>query len=194
MKSFDEKFNEVLIDEKNRFLPYALASLIGLAPNNQDHFKYKYPRMSVAQTQQKSTENKTEDKSNLPRGLRNNNPGNIKKSSEDWEGADGDDGTFVKFTSQEYGIRALAKILKNYQKLHNLNTIEEIITRWAPASDNNHTAKYIKYVADKSGYSKNEELNLTDKEVLKKLIDPIIKFENGQGVPLETIEAGIDLS
>lgn len=69
------------------------------------------------------------------RGIRNNNPGNIRRG-EDWKGLvrDGQDTdeAFCRFVAPEYGIRAMVLILRRYRQKHNLNTISEIIRRWAP--------------------------------------------------------------
>ena len=76
---------------------------------------------------------------NTPRGIRNNNPGNIRWGS-DWKGLKKDgkqqDPSFCIFETPEYGIRALAKLLRNYQRLYGLNTPYRIISRYAPPTEN----------------------------------------------------------
>lgn len=85
-----------------------------------------------------------------PRNVRNNNPLNIRHNSgNQWQGAAGDDGEFVIFQSPEYGFRAAFKLLMTYKERYGLNTISEIVNRWAPPSDDNHTDAYIDYLADK---------------------------------------------
>ena len=51
----------------------------------------------------------------LPRGIRNNNPLNIRKGN-NWKGevSSSTDGEFEQFVSMQMGIRAGFKILKNY--------------------------------------------------------------------------------
>lgn len=82
---------------------------------------------------------------NTPRGIRNNNPGNIRWGS-DWKGLKKDgkqqDPSFCVFETPEYGIRALAKLLQNYQLLYGLNTPRKIINRYAPPTEN-ETVSYI---------------------------------------------------
>ena len=70
-----------------------------------------------------------------PRGIRNNNPGNIRRNGDPWQGLakDQTDREFFTFQSAVYGIRALARLLITYQDKYGLCTIEGIITRWAPA-------------------------------------------------------------
>ena len=62
-----------------------------------------------------------------PRGIRLNNPGNI-EYGESWRGmaADQKDPRFVTFTEPVYGIRALAKLLLNYQRKHGIRTVDGI--------------------------------------------------------------------
>lgn len=88
----------------------------------------------------------------LTRGLRNKNPGNIKELPGDrtqWVGerATDDDPIFEEFNSMEDGIRAAAIIFRNYQSRYGLYTIEEMISRWAPGSEND-TRAYIKFLTE----------------------------------------------
>ena len=73
----------------------------------------------------------------LPRGIRNKNPGNIKLGT-DWDGlaAEQTDPTFCIFDEAVMGIRALQRILLTYRFTHKKATIDEIIYRWAPPSEN----------------------------------------------------------
>ena len=90
---------------------------------------------------------------NLPRGIRNNNPLNIRKNNRNhWVGKieKSSDEEFEQFFEIGYGLRAAILLLFNYRINYNLCSIEEIIGKWAPASENN-TEKYIKYVCAKLG-------------------------------------------
>ena len=81
---------------------------------------------------------------NLPRGLRNNNPGNIRRNSDVFQGEKtSSDKEFKQFKSMAYGYRAIFKILSNYYRNYKLDTIRKIIGRWAPENENNTNA-YIK--------------------------------------------------
>ena len=80
-----------------------------------------------------------------PRGVRNNNPGNI-IAGDTWLGRTGTDGKYVKFKAPEYGIRAMGRVIRTYRKQHKINTISSIIKRWAPPSENK-TQKYINYMS-----------------------------------------------
>lgn len=130
------------------------------------------------------------------RGIRNNNPGNIRKSTTTvWQGQVPPDQQldpdFVTFSAPEFGIRAMAKTLRTYFSL-GFNTIERIISRWAPAKDKNNTAAYIAAVANETGLSPSAELTTLD---IVRLIPAIIRHENGsQPYPRSLIEKGISLS
>ena len=82
------------------------------------------------------------------RGIRNNNPGNIRISNVKWEGKvpreKNTDGNFEQFCAPEFGIRALVMNAKNYQVKHNLWTPRAMIWKWAPPNENNSN----KYVQD----------------------------------------------
>lgn len=112
------------------------------------------------------------------RGYRNNNAGNIKKG-ESWQGmADSQtDPVFIVFKSPEYGYRAMTKVLMNYQRLHGLSTVRQIITRYAPASDNNHTDNYIAFIAKKIGVPADQPINV--KNHIFGMVKAVAEFENG---------------
>lgn len=130
----------------------------------------------------------------IPRGIRNNNPGNI-ENRENWEGKIGDDGRFIIFRSPEFGIRAIARIFRSYQK-RGVVTIEQIIETWAPPFVNgkfeNDTQAYIRSVETSSGFSRG---TIVDGASVKEVIAGIILQENGsQPYPLSVIQKGIDLA
>jgi len=115
----------------------------------------------------------------IPRGLANNNPGNIRKTPIQWKGEiPGIDAEFETFESPEMGIRAMAKLLVNYQAKHGLDTIEEIIGRWAPPIEND-TSSYIDSVSKATNLSKFRVLNLKDENIMYVIVRAIIVHENG---------------
>ena len=133
---------------------------------------------------------------NLPRGIRNNNPGNIRQGS-NWQGLNPNsrniDPAFCVFTSSVYGIRALAKVLINYKKIHGLNTVRQIISRYAPPNENQTTA-YIQSVAKQLGVVPDTIIDIEERGVLTVFIKAIIRMENGiQPYSDPTIQQGIDL-
>jgi len=116
----------------------------------------------------------------LPRGIRNNNPGNIRRSAIPWEGkVKGTDTAFETFATPEHGIRALEKNLTTYQTKHGLDTPREIVNRWAPPNEND-TGAYVNVVANALGVGPDDPINVQDPATMQKLRDAIIQHENGQ--------------
>lgn len=118
-----------------------------------------------------------------PRGVRNNNPGNIDfNPCNKWKGLNPKskelDSRFCVFISAEYGLRALMILLRNYQNKYKLNTIRKIINRWAPSVENN-TSAYMNHVAKVMNVGVDDELNLSKREVLISLAKGIVIHENG---------------
>lgn len=118
-------------------------------------------------------------------GLRLNNPGDIRKSSTNWQGlADTQpDPNFCSFKTPQYGIRAMARNLMNYQARDDCHTVREIISRYAPPSENN-TAAYIAAVCaalSQPGASvgPDDQIDVDSVAVLKPLIVAIIIHETG---------------
>ncbi|EPS4200846.1 hypothetical protein ACVEPW_002618 [Salmonella enterica subsp. enterica serovar Orion] len=113
------------------------------------------------------------------RGIRNNNPGNLEYSKTNpWVGQTGDDGRFAKFETPEHGIRALGRNLLSYQR-QGIDTVNDIINRWAPPSDNNNTDAYIQAVCAQLGVTPDQPLDASNPETLKALCASIIQHENG---------------
>jgi hypothetical protein len=100
---------------------------------------------------------------NESRGIRNNNPLNIRLSSDKWQGQvlpqrGSGEGAFCQFYSMEYGWRAAFVILcRTYYGKYGLKTIRDLVSRWAPAKENN-TEAYIRHVSDYTGISPNKVL------------------------------------
>lgn len=98
------------------------------------------------------------DHANAPRGIRNNNPGNIEYGSfARGAGATGSDGRFAVFASMQEGMQATEKLLQGYIA-RGYDTIRTIISRWAPGSENN-TSAYIADVAKKLGLSADQHVS-----------------------------------
>ncbi len=117
----------------------------------------------------------------LPRGIRNNNPGNLRRTRDPWQGlaTPQTDREFFVFKDATYGIRALARTLINYQDEHNLRSIRQIICRWAPANENDTTA-YINSVAKQTRFDADQPLDMHKYAHLAPLAKAIILHENGQ--------------
>ncbi len=137
--------------------------------------------------------------SSVVRGIRNNNPGNIRKSAEQWQGLaqDQTDPAFFRFVSMPYGIRAMVKILRKYSASYGLDTVQGIINRWAPPSEND-TGAYQRAVASNIGTTTTAHLSLDDPETMFRLVRAIISHENGAIAALlisdDVVRQGIELA
>lgn len=117
---------------------------------------------------------------NAPRGIRNNNPGNLIKTSIPWNGKipndKNTDGRFEQFEAPEYGVRALIKdLMSDFKK--GKTTVAALIKEFAPIRENN-TKAYIKSVSAFVGVSSHTKLKPT-KATLQSLVMGIDKVENG---------------
>lgn len=112
-----------------------------------------------------------------PRGIRNNNPGNLR--TDVFQGTKGvDDEGYAQFETPEQGLRAQAKNLITQQEKHGLRTVEAIISKYAPPNENN-TIAYINAVSAALDVKPDEQINVKDPETLQKLMNAMIKHENG---------------
>ena len=129
-----------------------------------------------------------------PRGIRNNNPGNVEYTGVQWQGLDNppSDGRFMRFTSPEYGIRAIARVLDTYANTHGINTVAGIIQRWAPSHEN-PTNAYARYVAEALNVAPEQPLDIMANR--PGLVAAIIEFENGQQpYSWATINKGVSMA
>lgn len=115
-----------------------------------------------------------------PRGIRTNNPGNLRPGFPAWNGEVAPDGGYCCFITPESGLRAMGKTLLAYQAKHGLRTIRGIINRWAPPSDNNDTTAYVNCVAAECGIGPDVDIDLTDASVLSSMLMAIVQHENGK--------------
>lgn len=116
-----------------------------------------------------------------PRGIRNNNPGNIILTSKEWNGeipkSKNTDGRFKQFYTFSSGVRATILNLKAYFKQGHV-TPRKIISKWSPPSENN-TASYIAYVSKTLNTSPDTPLSF-QKNTIQKLVEAIFFKENGK--------------
>lgn len=131
----------------------------------------------------------------LPRGVRNNNPGNLNFAGQPGATLESGPGArFASFQTMGEGIQQLSRQLGLYAIRGN-DTISGIINTYAPSKDNNNTGAYIRDVAGQTGMDPNAHLNLADPAVMQSLIRAIINHEgNGKYVSDEDIRAGIRLN
>jgi len=127
-----------------------------------------------------------------PRGLRNNNPLNIRRNSGCFQGEiKGKDKAFKTFSSMPYGYRAAFITLATYLS-KGQNTIEKIVAKWAPPSENN-TASYIAKVEKWSGVPKEKALTAADGADYIMIVAAMSAVENGRNADINQVRAGFAL-
>jgi glucokinase len=96
-------------------------------------------------------------------GYRLNNPGNLRDFGITWKGKIGAQAGFCQFDTMENGVRACAR------NVHTLwikyKTIREIISTYAPPSENN-TEAYIKAIVAATGVAEDAPIDLNDHSFL----------------------------
>lgn len=124
-----------------------------------------------------------------PRGIRNNNPLNLRVGN-NWIGEvdKPSDLTFEQFTEMKWGVRAAFVVLRNYIVRHKCNTIKKIISRWAPSNENN-TKQYIKLVSHLSKIDV-DEIIIWDYFDLARLFNAMCFVENGMYIDDSVVEEG----
>lgn len=130
-----------------------------------------------------------------PRGIRNNNPGNIRHGDK-WQGlADKQtDAAFCVFKAPEWGLRALVKILRNYQTKHGLKTVESIINRFAPQIEND-TSSYILSVCQVLDVKPRDVIDVFEPGIMINLLKAVIRHENGiQPYSDEVLKKSLELA
>lgn len=127
----------------------------------------------------------------LPRGLRNNNPGNIRRSAVRYKGecAEGDGDGFRRFESMAYGYRAMFMLLHTYALRYGCRTIEAMISRYAPPSEND-TAAYIRRVSRSVGIDARTAVDTTDGTVMPRIVGAMSAVENGTPARMDDVQAG----
>ncbi len=121
------------------------------------------------------------NETSYPRGLRNNNPGNIVITKNDWRGkvpvAQNTDKKFEQFQTYQYGVRAMIVLLRNYIDRYQLKTINAIVNRWCSGGCDLNV--YVKVMTQSTGYAADQQLT-ANQETLKRLVRGIAQVEQGQ--------------
>jgi len=112
----------------------------------------------------------------IPTGIQNNNPGNLLYVGQ--AGATQGVGKFAAYATAGDGLTAMAQQLRLYMRRDHRDTVSSIISKWAPASDNNNTASYISQVAAMMGVSAGQHLDPDNVTQLAALMHAITTREN----------------
>lgn len=132
----------------------------------------------------------------IARGIRVNNPLNIRISDANWIGKikPSSDVSFEQFDTPEHGIRAGAKIIINYSRHDNIKNINGIIQRWAPSIEND-TVGYVGDVCRRCGCGPFEPFDVLNPDRLVDLIAAMIRHECGlQPYAISIIRDGVDMA
>lgn len=130
----------------------------------------------------------------LSRGLRNCNPGNIRRSKNPYKGeiVPSQDPAFRQFRSLDWGYRAIFVLLDTYQVRYGLRTIAQMISRWAPPSEN-RTDLYIRTVCQRTGIPADRPIDTRDRRTMVPLAAAISFVENGVAADMTEVEKGWEL-
>lgn len=131
--------------------------------------------------------NTEEKKDTLPRGVRNCNPGNIRlprKENMEKDRFIGElrpshDPDFRTFINMAYGYRAMHYLLRRYKNSYQLNTLEQMINRYAPPADNNATEVYIDFVAKRAGIGRKDIVDVSNMTVMCRIVEAMATMECG---------------
>ena len=113
--------------------------------------------------------------------IKRNNPGNIRNYTVNhWQGSNWDqipEGEFLTFDTLVNGYRAMIKDIHS-KIASGFDTIEKIIYRYAPPSENN-TEAYIGYVSSTTGINRNKHLLSSDYTTIGTIAFRMSLFEHG---------------
>ena len=124
--------------------------------------------------------------SQLPRGIKNNNPLNLRKSNNNWVGKiePSKDKAFEQFLTMEHGIRAamknIATIVNRRKKNGEETRISDLIHVWAPNSDGNNETAYLAVVLKKAKFSCDENIDLKQRNQITRLCWAMAIVECGE--------------
>ena len=139
-------------------------------------------------------------KDTTPRGLRNNNPLNLRISKNAWLGKveKNTDGAFEQFTAMEYGIRAAMRniqtIVRRNERAGKQTTVKSLVHTWAPSSDGNNEAAYVKSIADRTGIQPYDTIDIKKKSHFCLLVWAMAWVENGQQISMGRVESAYYLA
>lgn len=127
----------------------------------------------------------------MQRGLRNNNPLNIRKNSTQWQGlrATQTDPSFFQFETMAYGYRAAFKTLDTYRNQHRCRYLADFITRWAPPSEND-TSAYIRIVAQRARLSDVSMVDTRNEKTMCDIVAAMTFVENGVEADMDQVKEG----
>lgn len=134
----------------------------------------------------------------LPRGIRNNNPLNIRKGC-NWRGERPTqmDREFEEFSSMEFGVRAAIKLICNHingrtGQRRPCDNLAKLIDVWAPPTENN-TGAYIKTIEQLTGIHRYQRIYANNREMVSRIVQAMAKVETGQDLDMNIIHSAWEL-
>ena len=126
--------------------------------------------------------------------MRNNNPCNIRISTDVFQGEvrPSGDKAFKQFETMAYGYRVAFKVLRTYINNYKCDTIRKIISRWAPKNEN-HTENYIKVVSERSGIPEDDTVYADNREMMIRIVAAMSFVENGREAEMSDVIRGWEL-
>ena len=130
----------------------------------------------------------------MSRGLRNCNPGNIRRSKTRYKGEKlpSRDSEFKEFESMAYGYRAMFVLLDSYSRRYGLCTIRQMLNRYAPPVEN-FTEGYIRFVSEKTGIAPDEIINTRAARDMVPVVAAMSQIENGVAAVMDDVHRGWEL-
>lgn len=127
----------------------------------------------------------------MSRGLRNCNPGNIRRSKVRYKGEvqPSRDAEFKEFCSMGYGYRAMFVLLDSYRSRYGLCTIRQMLGRYAPPSEN-FTEGYVRFVSSRTGIAPDEIVNTRAACDMVPIVAAMSQIENGVPATMDDVELG----
>lgn len=127
----------------------------------------------------------------MSRGIRNCNPGNIRRSRVRYVGEvkQSTDPEFKQFESMAYGYRAMFVLLDTYRRRYGLTTIRQMINRYAPPCEN-FTEGYIRFLVARTGIAPDEEIDTRAERDMMPIVCAMSEIENGVKASREDVSEG----
>lgn len=129
----------------------------------------------------------------MTRGYRNCNPGNIRNSPVRYLGEkESTDIAFKQFESMAWGFRAMFVLLDTYRMRHGLKTLQQMIERYAPPSENDTTG-YVSYITRRTRIADISTVDTHSEKQMIPLVTAMAAMENGSDPDAEDVRKGWEL-
>lgn len=129
----------------------------------------------------------------MSRGYNNFNPGNIRRSDIAYKGErESTDSSFKQFTSMAYGFRALFVLLHTYSVKYHLKTLQSMLNRYAPPTEND-TTSYVAFVSNRTRIADISTIDTLNEKQMIPIASAIARMENGSEPDADDVQTGWEL-